>query len=78
MTFGDLHRLADVGAGKDDREFLAPVSAGDILGPAPAECCSSPLENLVPERVAVRVVEGLESIEVGEDQGDLGSMSKSS
>ena len=56
---------------EEDRELVAALAADDVLGPDGADQPLRDLdEDLVAGRVAVRVVDPLEVVEVDEEQGD--------
>ena len=78
MTLRDVGRLVDPCPWKNDRELLAAVTTGDVLSPSAREDTRRPFEHFVPERMSVGVIEVLEPIQIGEDQGDLCSMPEGS
>jgi hypothetical protein len=71
---GDLLRHALLGVGHDQRELVAAVAGGDVVGADPAaQRGADPPQHLVARQVAVQVVDLLEVVEVDQHQrGRLG------
>src|SRR4029077_1449573 len=70
--FGHVDRTGD-----KHHEFIAAVAGNDVLIPRPAqEQRADVTENAVAREMSIRVVDLLESIEIEENETDLGALSK--
>ena len=74
MAFRDFHGFHDVRPRENDRELLSSISTSHILGTASTQRRCRLLEHLIPEGMTMGVIEVLETVEVGQDQGYLGSV----
>ena len=70
QLLGEDRALLDVGLGQDEHEFLAAVAADHVATPAGSRAMvwATPRSTTSPDAVAVRVVDGLEVVDV--DEGD--------
>ena len=69
---GDLGGLLLVGLDREQRELVAAVAGGDVVGAGPAaQGVTDAAQDLVADQVAVLLVDLLELVEVEEDQGEV-------
>jgi hypothetical protein len=68
-ALGDLEGRGNPGVGEQDRELLPAVAAGEVPGPQHAAQHRADVgQDLVPHRMAPRVIDLLEVVEVDEQQ----------
>ena len=72
MRRGDLAGLLLVGLDGDERELVAAVAGGEVVGAGPAaQRVADAAQHLVADEVAVLLVDLLEVVEVDEDQREV-------